>query len=151
MQTPRQLLWKDVAQNRGRPVDPKYHPIVPLQSIYSTAWLFNTSSSLEQPNLIATSSRRSGGRRSYAGSCLVKASRIIVVLVDRLEELHWDVFLQARGQNLRASNNRTRKESDEEDEQHKVEHSISPHASLSELGLLQRVDWRSDLSTVWIG
>lgn len=74
-----------------------------------------------------------------------------MVKTNRLEEII-ELFRVIRKafssiQNLLAGYDRTDKQRKSNYKEGEVENSVSPDTSLSQLGLLHRIDWRTDLTT----
>ena len=70
---------------------------------------------------------------------------IVVAVACRLEEFQGQINLEL---DLLAGNNRTNNEGEEDNEKHKVQNGVTNYSALAKLGLLQRVDRRTDLATI---
>lgn len=73
--------------------------------------------------------------------------RVVVIEASRLKESHRDLVLEGTDIQELAGNDRTDDECQEDDEKHEVENGIADDPALAKLCLLQRVDWRADLTT----
>lgn len=126
---------------------------IPSHSILQPQKPSIQSRDLEQSNPGSGGARGTRSGTSTSASCatstgLVVTSSIIVVLASRLIEIHWNAVGQAIAQNHFANNKRANQQCKEYDEEDEVYDSISPNTSLAQFGLLQRVNWRTNLSTV---
>lgn len=75
---------------------------------------------------------------------VVAGSIIVFARVQGLQELHGEV----RKADAQIASDKWCNEKDEEQDQHcEIENGKTNHPSLAKLGLLERVDWRTDLST----
>lgn len=76
---------------------------------------------------------------------------VVIVEVVRLNKIEGQTaegIADRVGWHVLASHNRASNQSDENDEKGEVEDGVTNHTSASKLGLLHRVDGRSDLATV---
>lgn len=73
-----------------------------------------------------------------------RAAGVVVVEASRLQKIH-----RNRGQTLDhlASNDGTDDQGHEDDEHEEIQHGKADDSTLAKLRLLERVDWRSDLTT----
>jgi hypothetical protein len=134
------------------PIEPEkvvvmYHPfpsnLHPSPSVHS----FN----LEESDLCDRVCGRCGGLGgTQRGTRLVGTLSVVVVQTNGLVKLFENARTGQTLRNIRSGNDWSDEQSDEEDEQGEVQDSVSPDTSLSQLRLLHRINWRSDLSTKMI-
>jgi hypothetical protein len=71
--------------------------------------------------------------------------RVVVAVSSGLEELHWDLEVQL---DLFAGNNRANDDGKEDNQEYKVQDGVADYSALAKLGLFQRVDRWTDLTTI---
>ena len=85
----------------------------------------------------------SGGLAGLGSTC-GRVGRVVVVETSWLDELVWNVW---QGLEETACDDWTNDQDDEKDEQREEHDGVADNATSSELRLLERVDWRANLTT----